>query len=381
LSQSQERSARAACRTAEAAARGLREELIRLKASVQQIRASCANDIRKRDLQIQKLKTHLTSQQRGNRSAPTSATITIAPGPLGHTGLNLGRRDESPPIEDPEYNLRQETTEFLTQLSQNLSDENDNLIGLIRSTLATLKELQGLPENAQRAGLVADVIEEESEDGEQMVQALPISYDILATDMDHVLDSLRNLLTNPNFVPIEEVTSREQEIAKLRSGWDKMEVQWKEAIIMMDGWRKRMLNGGETVNVEEIKRGLGLGRGLDINQDVFSASMRVDASLSDMEDESMNSEYSSDDSDLATCRTGPTLLSRIGGPLAEGNPNRSPKKVNFGTNHLHQDEKDENMPLSGSPLKEEMVKALSPQSIRKVCIHNMNCQFPVSNQC
>jgi len=213
---------------------------------------------------------------------------------------------------------------------------------------------------------VVDPAEEDITNGEMMVQALPISYNTLVTDMDHVLENLGNLLTNPNFVPIEEITSREEEIAKLRDGWDMMEQKWKEAITMMDGWRKRILNGGETVNVEEIKRGLGLGQGLNINQDMFSASMRVDATLSDMEDESDRSEYSSDDSDLATCRTGPTLQSRIGGPLSEGNANKSPKKVNFRTEHSHGDGTDENVPLSRG--REQLVNAISPHSIRKVSV-------------
>jgi predicted nucleic acid-binding Zn-ribbon protein len=68
LAQSQERSARAALRTAESSARSLREEMLRLKTTVQQVRTSCANDVRKRDVQIQRLKSHLTTQQRGNKT-------------------------------------------------------------------------------------------------------------------------------------------------------------------------------------------------------------------------------------------------------------------------------------------------------------------------
>jgi hypothetical protein len=382
LTQAQERSARAAARTAEAAARGLRDELARLKASVQQIRASCANDVRKRDVQLQRLKTHLTSQQRGNRGTPLGATITIAAGVLG-AGCNVGREEEMVPVvDDPEYSLKQETTEFLTRLSQTLSDENDNLIGLVRSTLATLKELQGLPENALRAGIAANSIPEEQESPSEgkMLQALPISYDALATDMDHVLDNLRNLLTNPNFVPIEEVAIREEEISKLRSGWDKMEVRWKEAIIMMNGWRKRMLNGGDTVNIEEIKRGLGLGRDLNIKDTtvMFSASMGPGDNSSDLEDdETINSDTQDfDDSELddnlITTRTGPTLQNRMPRPLSEGHGNtRSPRKVVFSTDNMQTAETDENAEAirhrSRSPKKADTSKPSSgPQPNRKV---------------
>lgn len=262
-------------------------------------------------------------------------------------GTNLHRED-SPIVEDPEYSLRQETTEFLTQLSQSLSDENDNLIGMIRSTLTTLKELQGLPENAARAGLPSNGISEDQDGDDKMLQALPISYDALSSDMDHVLDNLRNLLTNPNFVPIEEVAMREEEISKLRSGWDQMEMKWKEAIIMMDGWRKRMLQGGESVNVEEIKRGLGLGRDLNI-RNAFSESLAVHEPTSDTDDESVHDD-SQDlssilDDELAEARTGPTLQGRIPTqkPLIEVNGNhRSPRQVNFRPQRTEVEGMDEN---------------------------------------
>lgn len=296
LATSQERSARTALRSAETAAKALREEMARMKMTVQQIRTSCANDIRKRDVQIQRLKTHLTAQQRGNKTGLVGASITIIPGTTAVNTASSSRSDESPDVEDPGYSLRQETTEFLTQLSQSLSDENDNLIGLVRSTLVTLKELQGLPENAERAGL-SDIPEDAIQD-QHVLQALPTSYESLATDMHNVLENLRMLLTNPNFVSIEEVSAREEEILRLREGFEKLEGRWREAVTLMDGWRKRLLNGGDTVNIEELKQGLGLGRG-------FGASMALRDDLpidSDQEEPSFE-----EPADLADIEEMPTL--------------------------------------------------------------------------
>lgn len=266
--------------------------MARMKATVQQIRTSCANDIRKRDVQIQRLKTHLTAQQRGNKTGLVGASIVITPGTTGITAAASSRSDESPDVDDPDYSLRQETTEFLTQLSQSLSDENDNLIGLVRSTLSTLKELQGLPENAERAAL-ADIPEDETHD-QNMLQTLPASYESLAIDMHNVLENLRMLLTNPNFVSIEEVSAREEEILRLREGFEKIEVRWREAVSLMDGWRKRLLNGGDTVNIEELRQGLGLGRGfgasvalrddMPIDSDAEEPSFDEPAYLEDIEE-------------------------------------------------------------------------------------------------
>lgn len=272
LAQSQERSARAALRTAESSARSLRDEMLRLKTTVQQIRTSCANDVRKRDVQIQKLKGHLTTQQRGNKTGLVGASITINPGSIGLGGSTSSIRDDAPDLDDPGYSLKQETTEFLTQLSQSLSDENDNLIGLVRSTLMTLKELQGMPESNSREDAEGlSVIGEENENTQpSMFQALPANYETLASDMDTVLDNLKNLLTNPNFVAVDEVEMREEEIHRLRAGWEKMEARLRESFMLMDSWRKRMTNG-DTINLEELRMGLGLGVGLEsVNREDIS---------------------------------------------------------------------------------------------------------------
>ncbi|KAH6643039.1 Afadin and alpha-actinin-binding-domain-containing protein [Boeremia exigua] len=264
LAQSQEHAARAALRTAESSARKLRAEMLRLKTTVDQVRTSCANDVRKRDIQIQRLKSHLTTQQRGNKTGLVGASITINPGVAGLGGSTSTLRADEPDMEDPGYSLRQETTEFLTQLSQSLSDENDSLIALVRSTLVTLRELQGMPEMAgQEDADQLSVIGEDEEDARQgMMHALPTSYEALASDTDAVLDNLKNLLTNPDFVSMEEVESREEEIHRLRAGWEKMEARLRESFRLMDSWRKRMTKG-DTINLDEITRGLDYDTDMD----------------------------------------------------------------------------------------------------------------------
>jgi hypothetical protein len=225
--------------------------MLRLKTMLQQVRTQCANDVRKRDIQIQRLKTHLTTQQRGTRPASTASTITITPGAIG-TNTNFGTSKAGERVFDldnPDYALKQETTEFLTTLCQNLSNENDNLLSLVRSTLNTLRSLQGQPAHEE-------AMPESS-------SLLTSPYDTLSTSTEAALSSLRTLLTNPSFVPIDEVEVREEEIARLREGWEKMEAKWREAVTMMDHWRKKISRGGgKGVDLEELKRGLGLGMGM-----------------------------------------------------------------------------------------------------------------------
>ncbi len=295
LTAGQERATRITLRTAENSARSLREETLRLRTMVQQVRSQCANDIRKRDLEMRRLKEHLNGQQRGKREGLGMSTLVIKPMPT-NPSQRIGELEGGEDLDSPNYSLRQETTEFLTQLSQGLSDENDNLIGLVRSTLATLRNLQGLSaksnansqaqyqEGSRQTESTGDDTSEES-----AFVALPTSYDTLSAEMDVVLEHLKELLTNPSFVPIEEVEVREEEIGRLREGWEKMEGRWRQAVAMMDSWKNRMVKGGDTISLEDLKMGLGLGSGLDgaaadPNDNSVSAEEGVDADFSE-EDE------------------------------------------------------------------------------------------------
>ena len=255
LTSAQERAARATLRSAETRNRALREEIARLKGSVAQIRAQCANDLRRRDGEIQRMKRHLEGRRGRDGNGGQVGVVVVTP------GLNKGTQgnrngDVATDVESPAYSLKQETTEFLTQLSQELSDENDALIGLVKGTLVTLRSLQGLPGSGPGSNLIGSMEENEGVGG---VLGSPLPYEALATSTDEVLEHLRGLLTNPSFVPLEEVEIREEEIHRLREGWEKMAARWKEAMALLDGWKKRMIDTGDTINLDDLKMGIDLG--------------------------------------------------------------------------------------------------------------------------
>lgn len=259
--QAEARSNRVDLKRAEANVKALQEQVAKLKTSVGQVKTQCTNEIRKRDVQIERLKTHLQGQQRGNKSSVVAPSITITGGNAGSGGRAFAASVQE--LEDPEYSLKQETNEFLTQLSQSLSDENDGLIAMVRSTLSTIKELLGLPENAHRGhdSTVGSLESEEEMATLQQSQSLPFSYENLAADLEATMTTLKTLLTNPNFVSMEEVEIRDEEIMSLREGWEKMEARWKDVLVMMDGWRRRMQTG-DTLNLDDLTRGWQ-GVGLD----------------------------------------------------------------------------------------------------------------------
>ncbi|EED12655.1 conserved hypothetical protein [Talaromyces stipitatus ATCC 10500] len=253
LAEGQQRVIKQNLSSAETTVRQLKEQMQKLKTTIQQVRAQCANDVRKRDMELQKLKTHLSDRQRGKREG------------LGVTTININRTADiihklEPDVNNPGYSLKQETTEFLTQLCQSLSDENDTLINLSRTTIQTLRELQGLSDapdgNTSAFNMSQTVIQGGA------VSTIPTNVMALSAEMDTVLDHLRTLLTNPSFVPLEEVEVRDEEILRLREGWEKMEVRWRQAISMMDGWHKRILDGGDSIDLDELRKGMSLDSGL-----------------------------------------------------------------------------------------------------------------------
>ena len=249
-----ERTAKAEVKKVEAALKSLQDQTAKLKTTLAQVKTQCTNDVRKRDLELARLKTHLQGQQRGNRTGMAAPSITITGGPR-KTTFDASVHE----LGDPEYSLKQETTEFLTQLSQSLSDENDNLITLVRGTLVTMRELLGMPAYHKQPDSAIGSMgsDENSKQSSNMLHTMPTSYETLATDMDAIITQLKTILTNPNFVSMEEVEVRDEEIARLREGWERMEQRWRDVLQMMEGWRRKM-DTGHTINIDDLRHGLGL---------------------------------------------------------------------------------------------------------------------------
>ena len=302
---------------------------MRLKGTVAQVRAQCATDVRRRDGEIQRLKRHLEGRRGRDGNGGQVGVVVVTPGmSKGPQGKRLCETEAD--LESPAYSLRQETTEFLTQLSQGLSDENDALIGLVRGTLATLRSLQGLSESGQ--GEIDGGLDDM--DAANTIMGGPSSYEALATSTDEVLEHLRGLLTNPSFVPLEEVEVREDEIQRLREGWEKMAARWKEAVALMDGWKKRMLDTGDTINLDDLRVGLNHGSGIPavqeaqeksfLEEDEEGAGLDGPAILEDLLEDSEQTNLPSEVDSGLHVKAG--VLDDID---ANARPGGSPRKVSF----------------------------------------------------
>ncbi|KAG6009039.1 hypothetical protein E4U21_003370 [Claviceps maximensis] len=238
-------------KSAEANARALKEDVARMKSLVAQSRLSCVTEIRRRDRQIDTLKKQLgeAGRSRGTRGNPAITTITVT-GDAGGierdaSGLiNNNSNDDVDNNSSAQYDstLRRETNATLANLAQLLTEENDTMLQVLQQTMTQLRDM---------SGWVADTKEDEQ------VRKRPTCED-MAAELDSVMDHMRIILTNPSFVPIEEVVTREEEINRLKRGWVQMENRWKEAVQLMDGWRKRMAVSGKPVCDEDLQMGMRL---------------------------------------------------------------------------------------------------------------------------
>jgi hypothetical protein len=265
---------RAQLKTAEATIHKLKEEAAKTKALVAQTRSACANEVRKRDRQNDGLKKAVAEagRARGATKNPGITTVHIT----GEIGGNSDHGTPRGSTASEEYDLRMETNSFLAELAKGLSQENETLLSLLRRTNVGLKEMSGFDKDAGPSTASSN-----------HAMAMPANIDEMATEIDSVLDHLRTILTNPSFVPIEEVEMREEEISRLRDGWEKMETRWKEAVHLIDGWRRRMQIEGRPVNMEELKMGLRLSpvRVKDVPETSQSLGLRLSAVEEEVEEE------------------------------------------------------------------------------------------------
>lgn len=286
ISETTERTLRTQLKTAEQNNHRLKDEAIKTKTLLAQARAACANEIRKRDRQIDSLKKAVTDASRvrgGNRSRDVLCiSVTGEVGGDEH-GLPAGATQEEG------YSLRLETNEFLTQLARGLSEENEGLLALFRRTVDALRDMSGLERGAESVdgGHVSHHLDGANED--MVVTAPQKSADELAAELEVIMEHLRTILTNPSFVPIEEVEVREEAINRLRAGLETMESRWKDAVHMIDGWRKRMVSSGKSVDIEDLQMGLRLSpvrvRDVEETSDVVPIPMRLSGIREEEEEE------------------------------------------------------------------------------------------------
>ncbi|RMZ78343.1 hypothetical protein DV738_g3861, partial [Chaetothyriales sp. CBS 135597] len=259
-SEAQQRALKASLSKAGTHAKELKEQAAKMKSMLDQVRAKCISDVRKRDIELEKLKGHLAGLQRGKKDTSSMKINVLNP----QTHQNWRQRHETGDGQGDEWSLGKETNNFLTAIVNETSSENVALRKIVKSTMDTLKELTGLEnqeiveEEEDGIGIPGQYRKRSQQDRLDESQDSIVPCETLEERMVAILEHCRAILKDPSFVPIEEVHLREAEIIKLRMGWEKMACRWKEAVTMMDNWRRRMLDGDDRIDPGELSH-LDLG--------------------------------------------------------------------------------------------------------------------------
>ena len=274
LAEGQKKSLETSARRAEASARELKEQMAKMKSTLDQVRAKCVNDVRKRDIELEKLKKHVTGIQRGATHSSGMKIVQLNPQlPLVRNARELR---SGVPVDDENWSLEKETNDFLAALVNETSTENVALRHMVAETMKTLKGLTGIDQASEKPVIDPEIgipgqykqsrIERQSAQSEALVPC-----EELAKQLDMVVGHCCTILKDPSFVSIEEVQIREEEIIKLREGWEKMASRWKDAVAMMDTWRKRIVEGGNPVDLDELTS-LGMGKSMAVVHDAQAAT-------------------------------------------------------------------------------------------------------------
>src|ERR1700733_2270357 len=143
-------------RKAQAQVRELKEQMLKMKSTLDQVRAKCISDVRKRDIELEKLKAHLTGLQRGRRemSGMKVNTLNLQPAMIGARELRGGQD-----VNSADWSLEKETNDFLAALVNETSTENVSLRNIVGDAMAELKHLTGLDQEPQQT------VHEDEEDG------------------------------------------------------------------------------------------------------------------------------------------------------------------------------------------------------------------------
>lgn len=318
LADAQKRSLEASAHKAEVGARELKEQMAKMKSTLDQVRAKCVNDIRKRDIELEKLKKHVTGMQRGATHSSGMKIVQLNPQPP--LPKNAREFRSGVPVDDENWSLEKETNDFLAALVNETSTENVALRHIVSETVESLKELTGLDQAPEKShvdreiGIPGQYKQSRANTQSAQPESL-VSCEELAEQMEMVVANCRAILKDPSFVSIEEVQIREDEIIKLREGWEKMASRWKDAVTMMDTWRKRMLEGGNTVDLDELSS-LGLGKSMAVMAADVQASMDEDElSTAMFDDEPEAVEEDSDRaSDQAIGNAEPEAIHQVAAP-------------------------------------------------------------------
>lgn len=241
------RTLESAKRTLESSNKTLREDLSKFKALQQQSKGQFANELRKRDVQISKLKQRL--QDPVVRSKP----LTGSSGSFSR--IYNSYTSGQPPLSKAlvKSDATNSDTSDILPLLRALARENSMLFGLAYKTRLVLDNvaqygfkddpnLELSPEemdNIQSLGYDVDSSGNHEELTLNSARTIRRTLNVtrLGAETAQSLERLSQLLHSAEFVPVAEVQRRDKDLAQLQSQLEQVTANWQRAIKTMDEWK------------------------------------------------------------------------------------------------------------------------------------------------
>ncbi|KAK9462874.1 Afadin and alpha-actinin-binding-domain-containing protein [Lipomyces oligophaga] len=209
-------------KTLELQNKGFQDDINRHKTLLLQLKAQCANDRRKMDQRFLRMK------EKAGFDIRRMKIPSIVSGRLSTFISSMPESaDVSQSAETLAVSYRSSALNVIPELMSTLTNENAKLVALLREVSLVLNVFTG-----EKA--VSDA------EFQSVLEYTPNTFPELSIEINNSLSLLRELLQEPKYVSVDEVSKRNEEIEDLKGQLEAMSNNWRDAITTMNEWNREM---------------------------------------------------------------------------------------------------------------------------------------------
>ncbi|KAA8917210.1 hypothetical protein TRICI_000639 [Trichomonascus ciferrii] len=225
------------------AAEQQREQSIRLKSLIKQIRQQFANELRRRDVQIAKLKERLQDTSRRTK------TLTGVSGKLSKSYNSYSTTALSP--YDSESEASAAISSELSAMNNALIAENNALLVMLHQIRDSISSVTDENQSVIISERTASYNEEPRDASEVLIRCQ--STQELNEEVSDCIQYITQALHSPNYVSVTELKDKENEIQRLKDQLLDANTNWQKALSTMEQWKKYRENRS-TINQPRMLR-------------------------------------------------------------------------------------------------------------------------------
>lgn len=225
-----------------------KDQVGRLKNIVKQHRQQFANELRRRDMQIGKLKERLQDTTRRTK------TLSGVSGTLSKSYNSYSTTALSSVVEN------NESTDSIDSVSSELASMNNSLVAENNALLVMLHEIRdslSFVTDETHSNIISQESATYNENPQNSTEVLIRckSTEELKEEVSDCVDYIKQALHSPNYVSVVELKEKETEIQKLKDQLSDANTNWQKAISTMDQWKKYRENRDKSMQPRVIREG------------------------------------------------------------------------------------------------------------------------------